>query len=286
MSRVIPIALAANLTGPTPTVAWAVKITRADTTVYGFTSADRDVTIAAVPYLNAPGLNVESLAKSAGLAVDNTEVIVLADDALITRDGIAAGLWEGAAFEIFQYNWASPADGILVHTVGKFGNLQPKGESYVAELRDLRQVLQPDYTLTTQETCRNRFCDFPGSGVPSHCRLDVADFTLSLTVTSVASQSQFTDTVRIEDVDAFTAGVITWLTGLNAGLRVRVRAFAGGTFQLARPMVFPIEVGDTGNAVLGCAGTRAACIAYGNQLNFNGEPDKPLIDDLTAVPEF
>lgn len=80
MTKVIPAGLLSNYHSDSPTVAWAIKITRTDDAVYGWTSADRDATIDAVIYESAPGLSVASFASSAGLAVDNSELTVLADE--------------------------------------------------------------------------------------------------------------------------------------------------------------------------------------------------------------
>jgi uncharacterized phage protein (TIGR02218 family) len=285
--KVIPIALQSHLDSGALTTAFGLKITRADATVFRFTSHDADVLISGDgTYLSDPGLDVASLAFNAGLAVDNTELTILADDTIITRDDIQAGRWDGATFSLIQFNWASPSDGVLVHMTGSLGNVQPRGKAYVAELRDIRQVLQQDYTAVLQEECRYRFCDFPAAGGISHCTLDAADFTEPVTVTSVAAQNEFTDTARIEAAGTFTEGLVTWLTGLNAGLRVKVRAFAGGVFELAQPMVYAIQIGDTADALKGCAKTRAACKSYSNILNYGGEPDKPALDTLMAPANY
>lgn len=280
MSLSIPTALAANMTSRAPTLAWVLKITRADSQVYRFTSHDRDLALADGTYMSAPGLDVQSLVSSSGLAVDNTEITVLADDALITRNDIAAGRWDGASFLLAQCNWADPSDGVLVRKVGRFGNLKPVGQAFVAELRDLRQPLQQDNTAVLQPTCRYRFGD-------SKCTKALGPFTASFTVTASASTQQFTDAGISAAADYYTEGEGEWLTGSNAGLSFKVRAHAaGGVFTLAVPTVYAISVGDTGTVIAGCQKTREACKTFGNILNFGGEPDKPSVDELAASASY
>lgn len=279
MSRVIPIGIANSIATGSTRLAWAIVITRTDGTVYRATSHDRDVTIGGDVYLSAPGLDVASLAMSAGLAVDNTEITILADDALITRADIAAGRWDGATVSIFQFNWASPGDGIVVRLAGSFGNLRPQGLAFVAELRDLRQPLQQDNTWVLQPTCRYRFCD-------ADCTLDEGDYTHALVVTAVAGQDEFTASALAAATETYTEGEIRWLTGDNAGLRVKVRSFAAGVFELAAPMVYVIQVGDTADLIEGCLKTREACKGYLNILNYGGEPDKPTVDAIVGEAEY
>lgn len=59
MPKTIPII--AHYQSGAQRLATAIKITRPDSTVYGFTSADADVTISAVEYKALPGLDVSSL---------------------------------------------------------------------------------------------------------------------------------------------------------------------------------------------------------------------------------
>lgn len=278
MSRVIPIAVLANMQSAAATTAWAMHITRLDGQEFFFTAHDRDQPIGGDEYLSSPGLTVESLVHNAGLAVDNTELTILADDTLITRAEIEAGRWDGAAFELLQYNWKNPADGAYTRVTGTLGNVQPRGLTYVVELRDLRQPLQQDNTAVLQPTCRYRFCD-------ARCTLDEGDFTHALEVTAVADNQEFTDSALSAATENFTEGEIRWLTGDNAGLSSKVRTEAAGVFELAVATVYPIQVGDTADLIEGCLKTREACKAFGNILNFGGEPDKPTLDTLTAPAE-
>jgi uncharacterized phage protein (TIGR02218 family) len=273
--RTIPISLLKS-------TAWGIYIERLDGFSFGLTTHDEDVTIGSQLYRTGPGLDVESLVSTASLGVDNTELTILADDALMTRDDIAAGRWDGAMFELFQFDWKEPTEGAFVRMSGNLGAIRPQGDAFVAELRDLRQPIQQDNTAVLQPTCRYRFCD-------ERCTLDEEDFSHTVTVTAVASNQRFSIApVGSPSEDGFTEGEVRWQTGQNFGIRAKVREYdeGSGEFTLATPMVFDIEVGDTAIAIEGCLKTREACKGYQNILNFGGEPDKPTVDRVVGPADY
>ena len=272
--------LLAHYQGSATTVAWAIKITRTDAEVFGWTSADKDATISSVDYLSAPGLDVASFATSAGLAVDNTEITILPDDAIITRADILAGRWDNAEYVLFRYNWADLTDGIEVRSVGNLGEVQPKSGAYVAELRGLQQYLQQPIGSASTKTCRARLGD-------SMCGVDLGPWTETGTITGVTSKQVFTDSSRAEADDYFGEGLLTWTGGLNDGLTQKVKTYASDTFTLALPMIFDVQVGDTYSVIAGCRKRLDEdCVTkFDNVLNFQGEPHRPTVDDLTSSPD-
>ena len=278
--KTIPAPLLAHYALPATSLAYGLKLTRTDATVYGFTSSDvaTNQTGDGVLYRSAPGLDVSSLVSSAGFAVDNAEITVLTDDTLITRPDVLAGRWDGAAFVLFEYNARAPAQGMNVLKTGRLGNLQPRRGAYVAELRGLRQALQIGASTVTQPNCRNRLGD-------ARCGVPLGPITHAGTVTAVTGNAVFTDSALAQPADYFGAGDLTWVTGLNAGLSVKVSAFASGQFTLARPMALEVQVGDTFTAVRGCRRRlEEDCVAvYANVLNFWGEAHLPGRDRVTAV---
>lgn len=280
MTRTIGAALLAHMQSGATTLAWGLKVTRVDGTVLGWTSHDRPAVIGAVTYSADLGLDVASLVSSAGFAVDNTEINILADDAVITRADIMAGVWDGAAFELFQYNWADLAQGRDVRKVGNFGNVRPVRGAYVAELRGLRQRLQASIGGITQATCRYRLGD-------ARCTKALGAFTFAGTLTHVTSQQVVRDSGRAQAAGYFTAGVITFTSGANDGLQFKVKAHAAdGTFTLDLPAVAALAVGNTYSVVAGCTKRLAEDCRdkFNNVPNFGGEPHLPGIDQVTAPP--
>jgi hypothetical protein len=47
------------------------------------------------------------------------------------------------------------------------------------------------------------------------------------------------------------------------------------------PMVLNIQVGDTFTALRGCRKRLSDCVARANAVNFQGEPHRPTVDDIT-----
>lgn len=280
MSKTLPGAYATHVAGEATTLAYALKITRADAQVYGFTSHDVTVPIDGVTYSATQGLLVSEIVTTAGLGVDNLELRTLDDGSLFTHEQVLGGLWNNAAFLCFRYNWAAPADGVENLIAGTIGNVQLLQGEVVAELRGLQQYLQQPVGAASSRTCRARLGD-------SRCTVALGPFTHNGTVTAVASRQGFTAAGLAQAADYFGEGEVTWLTGANAGLRMRVKAHAGGgVFTLALPMAADIQVGDTFTAVAGCRKrlTEDCKTKFNNVLNFVGEPHRPGIDALTATP--
>lgn len=280
MTKVVPAGLLSNYQSDSLTVAWAIKITRTDDEVYGWTSADRDATIDAVIYESAPGLSVASFASSAGLAVDNSELTVLADDTIITRADIIAGRWNNAAYLLFKYDWTDVSAGKEVISAGFLGELHPRSGAYVAELRALQQYLQQPVGAASTKTCRARLGD-------AMCMVDLGGWTETGTITGVTSKQVFTDSSRAEADDYFGEGILTWTAGLNTGLSQKVKTYASDTFTLSLPMIFDVQIGDTYSVIAGCRKRLDEdCAAkFSNELNFQGEPHRPTVDELTSSPE-
>jgi uncharacterized phage protein (TIGR02218 family) len=284
----VPSALLTTMAGGSPTLAFALRITRTDGAVYGFTSASKSATISGVIYDASQGLSISSIATTIGLNVDNLELSTLNDGSLFTREAVLGGVWQNAAFLIFRYNWATLGDGVEYLMAGTVGGVTLRDGQVVAELRGLQQYLQQPVGSMTSKTCRARVGDHPTPAGNNRCRLDVATITSVITVSAVTSLRQFTATGSPMTEDWYGNGVLTWATGNNAGLRAVVRSqTAGGVFVLYADMPYAITIGDTINAVAGCRGRldEDCATKFANEINFAGEPHVPMVDALTAAPE-
>lgn len=278
--KALPSALAAHYAGDTLTTAVAVKITRKDGAVYAYTSHDEPATISGTTYL-ASGLIDSAFESGDSLAVDNLALTTLDDGSIFTRSDVIGGLWQNAAVYFFRYNWANLADGIEPLTAGTIGEVQLMQGQVRAEVRGLQQYLQQPVGIVSSKTCRARLGD-------AACGVNIATFTHSGTVTGVTSQQVFTASGLTQAADYFGDGLVTWLTGANAGLKQKVKTHAtGGVFTLALPMPAAITVGDTFTAIAGCHKRliEDCKTKFNNVLNFQGEPHRPGIDELTAEPD-
>ena len=92
----------------------------------------------------------------------------------------------------------------------------------------------------------------------------------------------------------FQYGVLTWLTGSNAGFTLDIRDSMGPGTQngiTSRPYIYglelmpsPIRVGDTFEATVGCPKTRYACQQFNNMDNHRAFPDMPTEERALQTP--
>lgn len=280
MSRTVPAPIQTEIDAGSPTLTWAIVVTREDGTAYRWTTHNRMIEIGGNQYTPEPGIEVNSIAMSAGFGVDNTECRINATDT-ITRQDLIAGRWDAAEFSLFIVNWKTPTDGVIEFLTGTLGNLQARLGFFVTELRDIRQAIQPDTTDVVQADCRYRLGD-------AKCTIDLSDTDAGWTVigeiTSVTSRYLFADSGRAEADDFFGAGEIRFTTGLNAGLRFHVREYVGasGAFTLSLQTPFNVTIGDEYVAIAGCRKRHVEdCVTkFANGINFGGEPHKARVDFL------
>lgn len=291
--KTIPAALQAHYDSGYTSLAYAIVIVRADGQIYAFTSHDRDFTLDLTPWGIAAaaqvfdagqGFDASTFVSTAGFETDNAEITTLDDGTLFDRDDILAGTWNGAEFRIFRYRHdvAAPtiADDVETMMRGWFGELTMNANTITVELRGLAQKLQQAVGIVSTKTCRARLGSTTG---PNKCLKDLTAFTHTGTVTGVTDKRTFVASAMAQADDYFGEGLVTWLTGDNAGVTQKVRTFTtGGNFVLSLPMVLDIQVGDTFSAVAGCRKRlmEDCKTKFNNVLNFQGEPHRPTPDEL------
>lgn len=293
--KTLPAGLAAMKALDVTTTAYALLITRKDAAVYGFTSSDQDVTISSVLYKANPGIDVTAIALSVGLNVDNLEITTLDDGTVFSKGDVLAGLWRGASFLVFEYNWANPADGINPIIAGTIGEVEMRRSTVVVELRGLQQILNEPVGSSSTPTCRYRLG--VNDGIMSRCPVNLATFTVTGTVTGVTDKATFRDSGRTEAADWFGEGLFTFTSGPNAGIAHRVTAYlANGTFTMALPFLFTVAIGHTYSVSAGCrkrhdrttanpTGVSDCKDKFNAVLDFGGEPHRPSTNDLVKPAE-
>ena len=263
-------ALIAHHATPTTSRAWCWKITRLDAQVFGFTSVDVDLTIGGVLYAAATGFTPTAIESRQDMSVTNLEVAGVLNAAVITEADLLAGVWDGAAVEIFEVNWRDLTQGVMSLATGTLGNVSAGRSTFTAELRGLLQVLQQPVGEVFSPACAATLGD-------TRCKVVLGPFTATGSVTAVSSARAFTDSTRAEAADYFGAGLITWTSGANTGLKMEIDTFSAGAFTLTLPMPRTVAVGDTYSAVAGC---RKRVIddcktKFSNIVNFRGHPYLP-----------
>jgi hypothetical protein len=111
----------------------------------------------------------------------------------------------------------------------------------------------------------------------SGCKLSAAAFAKTGTVTSAASRKSFaTSTPAPGGSGDYTLGRVMFTSGANSGLIRMIRFWDGATFiETVSPFPHAVTVGDHVTMYPGCPKTTTACTAFGNLVNFGGDPFIP-----------
>lgn len=125
----------------------------------------------------------------------------------------------------------------------------------------------------------------PWSFVDANCTLAASDYTVNFTAKTGSTQQTLTPVSAFTQADGyFTQGVLTCLTGGNAGLSETVKIHSSGNIVLMVPLLLPVTAGDTFAVIKGCDKTLAMCkstkkasgTVIDNSGNHGGEPFSPV----------
>lgn len=277
--------LLSHLQGATTTLAYLWKVTRTDAEVFGFTSLDKDIVYGGVTYKANGAWSASNVAQDTRLSVGNLEITGYLSGDAITQADAEAGVWDHAEIELYRLNYASVADGHEIIAVGELGEVRLSDGQMVVELRGFLQKLQNEQGRVFLPTCDAALGD-------SRCGVDITGTGTLLTsgaVTSVTSRALFADTSLSTGSgtadDYYRFGLVTWVTGDNAGRRMEVKEYTGtgGIVELQMPMASAITVGDTYTVYPGCDKTTVTCKAkFSNLANFRGFPSIPGVSKLLS----
>ncbi len=273
--------LKAHLATGATTLATCWRVTRRDGFTLGFTDHDRALAFDGTAFLPETGATGSAISSSADLAVDNSDIEGALSAAALSDADLAAGRYDGASVEIFRVNWADPNQRALLKS-GVIGEVRRDGEAFRAELRGLSHHLDQTVGRVYQ-----RLCDVNLGSVECGVDLDDAQFRTSGTVTALRDAQRFI-------ADGFTAfadgwfahGLLTWVTGANAGLAAHIKAqTASGAIDLWLPASAAIAIGDAFTATAGCDKRFQTCKAkFSNAVNFRGQPFMPGNDFAVSYP--
>ncbi len=198
MKQISTLQLAAHIAGEVTTLATCWKLTRRDSTVFGFTDHDQDITFDSVTYVAATGFTPSAIQTTGSLAVDNLDVDGMLSAGSITEADILAGLYDFAEIEIFQVNYNDLTQGTLKLRRGWLGEVSLYKQQFVAEVRGLTQRLSQTMGQLYSASCRATLGD-------SRCKINMATGgnTVTGSITNVISNIQFTDSSRTEASGSF-----------------------------------------------------------------------------------
>ncbi len=270
--------LAGHIAGEVMSLAICWRIARRDGVVLGFTTHDRPLVFDGVTYRPASGFMPSAIAASNAFSVDNLDVAGGLSSSAISEGDLRDGWFDFAGVEIFQVNWMDLSQGKLRLASGRLGEVDMTDHGFTAEIRGLTQFLQQPVGEVYSPECRTDLGD-------KRCKVNLAGITVTGAATAASGNRVFTDASRSEADGWFDYGLLTWISGVNAGMSVEVKSFTAGVFALFDAMPFPIAIGDAYSAHAGCDKRLATCKAkFANVLNFRGEPFVPGPDAMLDYP--
>jgi len=282
--RVIDSGLQAHLAGGATTLCHCLKLVAADGEILGFTDHDRDLTFDGVTYEARSGFAPSRQQTEAGLAPGNLEIAGALTSERLSEARLRAGAYDRARFALHLVNWQDVGQRLLLRA-GHLGEVSHGDVGFTAELRGLAQGLDEPKGRVFQYGCDAVLGD-------ARCGVDIelAEFRGEGIVVAAESNRRFT----IAGLDGFASGwfaggVVTWVSGGNAGRRGEVKlhriASAIVSIDLWQAMSEAIEPGDQFAVTAGCDKQFATCRAkFVNALNFRGFPHMPGNDFIATYP--
>lgn len=272
--------------GCTTTIATCWVIVRRDGIAKRFTTLDRDLVVGGVTYRSCRSIDASAIEASASTAPANLEVLGIIDAAEITTDDLVAGLYDHALVELFRVDWADPARGIQVLHRGRIGVVKAGATMYQAELLSPFEALRQRIVDAYTPECRWDLGEGFGVGGRAGCKVDLAAWTASGTVSEAISRRRFGAGVLAQGEGYFDYGLLTFTSGLNAGHAREVKSWTARRFELWDELPYDVAPGDAFSVHAGCDKRRQTCRdKFANILNFGGFPDIPGLDRLLRYPD-
>lgn len=262
--------------------------TLASGTVLRYTTADKTIVFASNTYsCKGPLITRGRVRVVRGLEVDTLDLNVMAkyDNPYHTIDGdpfvsaSIAGALDGAKVlleKAFLTSWDLEPIGTVVLFSGRVSDVSGSGTK-------LRVNVKSDIELLNTKLPRNLYqASCVHTVYDTGCAVTKSAHTVMGAVTGNDGTGQWLQSDRT-DIDAwFDQGVITFITGLNAGLKRTVKAYSSGEFSFALPLPNAPQVGDTFSVFPGCDKTQSTCQSkFDNLLRFRGYPYIPIAETAT-----
>lgn len=280
MSKTASVALKNHMAGESTTMCTLWTITRTDGEVFRFTDLDKTIVFDGETFVSAVGYNRSAIQGDLGGSVDNMDIDGLIDNVLLKEQEMRAGKFNNAKLRIELINWMDLSMGSMVLRSGWLGEVtQGSNGTFKSEVRGLIASLQNNIGEQYSPECRADLGD-------SRCKIDLdSSWYRDGEITVVTNRRAFDCTITSPDARAtdptwYVGGILTWLTGDNAGTNIEVKTWDGSnTFELFLSMPYNLQVGDTFRVRPGCDKAKATCkTKFNNVVNFRGEPFIPGSD--------
>lgn len=278
--RQINEAFAARLAASETTLCACWCFARTDGAVFGATDHDRAIVLEGVTYQPSAGVRATVLESSRSLAPGQAAAQGALSLSFLNSADVDAGLWDGARVDVWRVDWRAPEHRVCVWS-GRLSEITRHGEAFAAELVSLKADLERVIGRVYARTCDAEIGD-------TRCGVN-------LDTPAFRGEGAVTDTLGPRRLVAsglggfahgwFAGGRLTWVSGANAALSMRVTQHVGGEIELAQAPRFEAGAGDTFAITAGCDKSFAMCGArFGNRESFRGFPHMPGPEAVLAGP--
>lgn len=292
--KTISTPLAVHLTLACTTLATLWKVVRQDGVTFGFTNCDQDLSFddgmdspsGPITYYASTGMTPTATETNSDLSTDNLEISAFLDSSAISEIDLEAGLYNYAQIYVYLVNYMDLTQGAMKIRSGTLGQVSVKNGLFTAEIRGLSFYFSTVLGTTFGPICR---ADLGDATCSPHGEVDLNALSQVGVVTSLTDNREFegvaSDASPIVPFNPGTAnyfngGVLTWLTGSNAGFLMEVETWDGTTFSLFESMPFEIVAGDTFKVEPGCNKSSDCQTKFSNIANMQAEPFIPGMDQI------
>jgi len=231
-------------------------------------------------YLSSSGYDFTGYSASSTLSPAMVDVEGIAGLAGIGVDQIQSGVFDNARCYLFACDWAAPVEDFEPIAASIFGKTHLLDQRYKIEEMALVDALNQSVGKTYTAACPKRL----GGQEFAGCKINLAAYTVTGAVASVASPYILRLAGRTEAADYFAQGTLQFTSGANAGLKpLEIKAYAlDGSVELYEPFYYAPAVGDAYSLVAGCRKRLQDCRdKFNNVLNFGGFTHVPTTSQYT-----
>jgi uncharacterized phage protein (TIGR02218 family) len=183
------------------------------------------------------------------------------------------GGFDGALVKLekaFLTDWADPIVGALWMFSGRVSELTPTRT-------EIKLGVKSDLELLNIQMPRNLYqprCGF--TLYDQGCGVSKAAFKETATVSSQSTRTYILCSL-VNPAGWFASGLVSFLTGPNAGVTRTIKSYTSGVIEIALPLPVAPNVGDTLEVWPGCDKTQGTCTAkFNNKARFRGFPYVPV----------
>lgn len=291
MPRTMHNSFGTHLSGEVLTTCLCLQITKKTGGILYFTDLPVDFVFLSQTY---KGGNLSVKIGNVDAVADLDETSLQIDGALIasgiTNTDLLAGAFDNAPIMLYKVNWQDSTQYTVLFS-GFLGKVQFAENQFRTTSKNLSYMTSRTIGTVYTPSCPQKLGD-------ARCTVDVSLYTGLGTVVSATSRKQFTATITdsnqgssIEADGWYTQGLLTWVTGSNAGFGedVCTHTFSTNhTIQLELAMSYAISTGDTFTVVVGCQKRKIEdCkTKFNNIINFRGYAELPGRDAVSQTPDL